>query len=95
MFLASFSSFSMSPSSPLPNVERKQLYPGNDSVQYFKHSARAYAAGRAFAAGFVNRELQEELGNVHHAVVLVHYYHAARAHHGAYGDKVIVINGDQ
>ncbi len=37
----------------------------------------ADAAGDALAAGLVHAELQEELGDVHHAVVLVHDDEAA------------------
>ena len=35
---------------------------------------------------------QEELGDIHHAVVLVHDDHAAGAHHGADGDQVVVVD---
>ena len=48
--------------------------------------------GGALAAGFVNREFQEELGDVHHTGGLVHDDQTAGAHHGADSDEVVVIN---
>ncbi len=53
----------------------------------------ADAAGRALAAALVHAELQEELGDVHHAVVLVHDDEAAGAHHGADGGEGLVVDG--
>ena len=51
-----------------------------------------YAAGGALAAGLVDGEVEEELGHVDHAGVLVHDDEAAGAHHGADGDEVVVID---
>ena len=44
---------------------------------------RPFAAGRALAAGLARGEAHEVARDVHHAVVLVHDDHAARAHDGA------------
>jgi hypothetical protein len=52
-------------------------------VEDVVHLVGADPAGGALAAGLVHAELQVELGDVHHAVVLVHDDQAAGAHHRA------------
>ncbi len=56
--------------------------PGSDSVQDIEHDLQADAAGDAFSAGFIDREVGEEPGRIHHAGRVVHDDEAARAHHG-------------
>ena len=55
----------------------------DDAVEDLEHALGALAAGRALAARFVLREVEEEPGDVDHAVVLVEDDHAAAAHDGA------------
>ena len=64
-----------------------------NAVEDFQHAARADAAGGALAAAFIHGEIQEEAGDVHHTVVLVHDDHAAGAHHGAGRDQVVIVHG--
>ena len=52
-----------------------------DLVQQLQQTLGAHAARRALAAAFVHRELQKELGDVHHAVILVHDDQTTRTHH--------------
>jgi hypothetical protein len=54
-----------------------------DRGQDLEHPPRAFAAGDALAAALALDEVHEELGDVHHAGVLVHDDHAAAAHHRA------------
>ena len=68
-------------------VARRYLF------EHFEQAFCADAARRTFAAGFVYGKIEEELGNIHHTVVLVHYYESARAHHTAYRRKIVVVNG--
>ena len=63
-----------------------------DALQDFQHALCANPAGGAFAAGFIRSKLQEEAGNVDHAVILIHDNQAARAHHGADCRQVIVVD---
>ena len=64
-----------------------------DLVQQLQQTLGAHAARRALAAAFVYGEFQEELGNIHHAGVLVHDDEAAGAHHAADGKQVVVVDG--
>ena len=64
-----------------------------DFVELLEQPLGAHPAGGAFAAGLINREFQEELGDVHHAGVLVHDDQAAGTHHGADGDEVVIVDG--
>ena len=52
-----------------------------DLVEHFEQTLGADTAGSTFTAAFVNGKLKEELGDVDHAVVLVHNDEAAGAHH--------------
>jgi acyl carrier protein len=52
----------------------------------------ADAARGALATGLVDGELEEELGHVDHAGVLVHDDEATRAHHAAAGGEVVVVD---
>ena len=42
---------------------------GGDLIQHFQQALGAHAAGSTLTAGFVNSELQEELGDIHHTDV--------------------------
>ena len=64
-----------------------------DLCEKLKHSYRTDTAGSALTAGLVHGELKEELCKVYHTGILVHDDKSAGAHHGADGDKVIVVNG--
>ena len=61
--------------------------------QDLQHTAGTNAAGCALAAGFITDELHVELGNVHHAVVLVHDDGTTGTHHGALGYQIVKIDG--
>ena len=54
--------------------------------------SRTYTAGVALTAGLVNGELKVELGNIDHAVTLVHNDKSARAHHGAQSLQRLVVD---
>ena len=54
-----------------------------DFIEDLQHPACAHPAGGTLAAGLVYGELEEELCDIHHAVVFVQNDHAAGAHHGA------------
>lgn len=45
----------------------------------------------ALSAGLVNREVEEELGYIDHAVAVVHDDKSARTHHAADGGEVVVV----
>ena len=62
-----------------------------DLLKQLHHALGADTAGGALTAGFVDGEVQEELRDIDHAVVLVHDDEAARTHHAADGGEVIVI----
>src|SRR5699024_6534017 len=47
-----------------------------------------------FAAGLFHGEFQEELGDVHHTVILIHNDQTAGTHHGTDGKQVVIVNGD-
>ncbi len=64
-----------------------------DLVENFEKSSRADTAGSALSAGFIDREFEEELRDIDHAGVLVHYDESARAHHRADGNEVVVVDG--
>ena len=64
---------------------------GDYLLEYLLHSSRADTAGGALSAGLVNREVEEEFSYIDHAVAVVHDYKSARAHHAAYGGKVVVV----
>ena len=64
-----------------------------DLAQQVVQPLGADPAGDALAAGLVHAELQEELGDVHHTVVLVHDDQAAGAHHGANGGERVIVDG--
>ena len=68
------SSLSRSSSSPSP----RQIFSSRLSI-----CLRADAAGRAFAAGFVAAEFEEEPRDVHHAGIFVHDDQTAGTHDGA------------
>ena len=63
-----------------------------DLAQHFIQALGTDTAGGALAAAFVHGEFEEELGDIDHAVILVHDDESARTHHGADGDEVIVID---
>ena len=63
-----------------------------DGFQHFVQPGVADPAWSAFAAGFIQRELKEEFGNVNHAVIFVQDDHAAGPHHRAQPDQRFVIN---
>ena len=63
-------------------------------LQDFQHTLCPDTACGTLAAGFLNRELQEELGNIHHTVILVHDNQTAGTHHGTDGEQVVIVNGD-
>jgi hypothetical protein len=65
----------------------------DDALQNLQHAPRADAARRALAAALVHGEIQEEAGDIHHAVVFVHHDHAAGTHHGADLGQRIVFDG--
>ena len=54
-----------------------------DFFQQQQHLFAADPAGGAFAAGFVDREIKVEFGDVDHVGGFVHHDHAARPHDGA------------
>ena len=58
----------------------------------FQHTLRAFAAGSTFTAGFRLRKVQEELGNVNHAGILVHNNKATTAHHSTGSNQGIIID---
>ena len=66
---------------------------GDDLIEDLKKSSGTDTAGSAFTAGFVNGEVEEEAGDIYHTGVFIHYDETAGAHHGADGDKRIVIDG--
>lgn len=45
----------------------------------------------AFSARLLYREVQIEAGYGHHAVVLIHYNHAAGTHHGTFSKQVVEV----
>ena len=53
----------------------------------------ADTARGTFTAGLIHGEVEEELGDVDHAGIFVHDDHAAGAHHGVFGKKVVVVDG--
>src|SRR5690606_22838932 len=67
--------------------------PFGNLIQGFMETLVANAARRALSAGFFHGKFEVEFSYRYHAVVFVHYNHTARAHHGATGKKVIIING--
>ena len=66
--------------------------PVDDPGEDLEQALVADAAWGAFAAGFIDREGQIELGDVDHAVVFVHDDHAAGAHHGTRGHEAVVVD---
>ena len=66
--------------------------PLGERRQHVEHLARADAAGNTLAARLVLREGQEVAGDVHHAGRLVGHDHAARAHDGARGLEILVVD---
>lgn len=60
-------------------------------VQYFQQALVADAARGAFSARLLYREVQIEAGYGHHAVVLIHYNHAAGTHHGTFSKQVVEV----
>ena len=62
-------------------------------LQHLQQAAGADPAGGAFAAAFIHGKFQEELGDIHHAGVLVHDDQTAGAHHRTDGDQVVVVDG--
>jgi len=55
-------------------------FPLGNAGKDFKHLRGSQAAGAAFPAGFGLSKTEEEAGNFHHAVILIHDHHAARTH---------------
>ena len=66
---------------------------GGDPFEDLEHAGGANPAGHALAATLFGGELEEELGEVHHAGGVVHHDHAAGAHHGAGGEQALEIDG--
>ena len=63
-----------------------------DLFKILAKSLGADTAGSTFTAALVNGEVQVELGNVHHAVILVHDDKSARAHHGADSVQRLIVD---
>src|SRR3569623_1259442 len=62
-----------------------------DAVNHARQPARAFAARRALAAGFLEVEMSDTCQHIHHAGVYVHDDHRTRAQHRAgLGNGVIV-----
>ncbi len=57
--------------------------PPGDLRQNVEHLLRPQAAEGALAARFFLCKVQEEAGDLHHAVILVQHHQASRSHHGA------------
>ena len=64
----------------------------DDLGEHLIQTAGADPARRALSAALVDREVEEEAGDVDHAVVLVHNYKSAGAHHGADSDEAVVVD---
>ena len=75
------------------NVVHRALALG-DAGQYLEHALVTDAAGSTLTARLTHGELKIELGNRHHAVVLVHNNHTTRAHHRASSSEVLIVDGD-
>ena len=45
-------------------------------------------------AAIYETKFKEEFGNVYHTVILIHNDQTAGAHHGTYGNQVVIVNGD-
>ena len=74
----------------------KEIFHGTfsftDAGQDFKHTFGTDTAGRTLSARLVADEFHIEFRDVDHTVVLVHNYRAARTHHRAFRDEVIVVD---
>ena len=68
-------------------------FPSRDPLDDLPHPLRPFPAGNALAAGLVAEEIQEILGDIDHAGLLVHDDHAARAHDRAGLGQALVIDG--
>src|SRR5208283_365961 len=64
-----------------------------DPGQDLEQGLAALAACAALAARLVVGELDEELGDIHHAGVFIHNNHSARTHHRAHFLQALVIDG--
>ena len=64
-----------------------------DFAQHLVQALGADAACRTFTAALIDCEFEEEFRDVDHAVVFVHDDQAARTHHRADGDQVVIIDG--
>ena len=63
-----------------------------DGLQHFHEAQSPFPARGAFAAGLIPGEVQEILGDVHHAILFVHDDHAAGTHDGAQGRQGVVVH---
>jgi len=66
----------------------------SDAVKDLIHTTGTDTAGSTLTAGLINGELEEELGDIDHAVVLVHDDETTGTDHGADLCKVIVVHGN-
>ncbi len=65
-----------------------------DFIEHLVQALGTNPAGCTFAAALVHGKFQEELCNIHHAVVFVHDNQSARAHHRADRNQIIIVNRD-
>ena len=83
----------MSPDILMQLVDVALLAPAlGDGLQHFLEAQGPFPAGGAFAAGLVPGEVQEVLGDVHHAILFIHDDHAAGTHDGAQGRQGVIVH---
>ncbi len=66
--------------------------PSRELVQDAERLIESHAAGHTLAARLRVSKLDEIAGDVHHAVVVIHYDHAARAHNGAKLGQTFIVH---
>ena len=62
-------------------AERNRVALPYDTIEDVEHMASTDSAGHTFAARFILSELQEVLGDIDHAVAVVHHDQTARSHY--------------